>query len=174
MRKGIFLIAIIVILSALILLNCHSHKEESSKNILDSPKLKETIHSYLQNNILSRNFGGKVFCDYEFFGSEIKNRKIHIYLWTLCMEYYLEDGVLKKGSGVSMPAALIALPSQQGYKIIEHREPKDGEGYGESIKEIFPKRYHRNIFLEAKEYNRRADNLLKDTERQAKIYYNLK
>jgi hypothetical protein len=174
MRKKLFSVIIIVILPVLILFGCQNNKEESSSNTLDYSKLKEIIHDYLQNNIISPHFGGKVFCSYELFGNEIQNDSIYIYLWTLCMGYYIENGNLKKGPGVSMPVALIALPSQQGYEIIEHKRPMAGEDYGESIREIFPRKYHKNIFPETKEYNRRANNLMKDTERQAKIYYKLK
>ena len=90
------------------------------------------------------------------------------------MEYYVKNGVLMQGTGVSMPVALISVHSRSGDKIMEHQKPVDGEGYGDSIRKIFPKKYHKAIFAESKEYNRRADSLLKDTERQAKIYYNVK
>ncbi|MGB9695603.1 MAG: hypothetical protein ACPLZB_06495, partial [Caldisericaceae bacterium] len=60
---------------------------------------KEDIRDYLQENIVSPVFGGKVFCAYDLFGSETKNDEVHIYLWTLCTEYYLRDGHLAKGSG---------------------------------------------------------------------------
>lgn len=149
-------------------------KKENSKDILDQSTLKEAIHDYLQSNMESPSFGGKVFCAYDLFGSEITDDRIYIYLWTLCMEYYLEDGELKKGTGFSGPVALIALWSEKGYKIIQHKQPTDGEErYYESIKEIFPEKYRINIFPEVEEYNKRADNLLKQTERQAKMHYNL-
>jgi len=167
------LVIIIVILLVLILSGCQSHKQESPENILNQPGLKEAIYDYLQSNILSPNFGGKVFCDYELFGTEIKNDRVYIYLWTLCMEYYLEDDGLKEGSGISLPIVLTVLSLGEGYKIIEHKQPADGEGTYPDYKEIFPKKYHKKIFPVAEEYNRRADCLSKATEEQARIYYDL-
>ena len=39
----------------------------------------------------------------------------------------------------------------QGNKIVGHQKPVDGEGYAESIRKIFPKKYHKAIFAEAEE-----------------------
>lgn len=147
----------------------------SYKNIeiLGRGSLRKNIQDYLQNHIESPNFGGKMFCSYELFGTEMKDSKEYIYLWTLCMEYYIKNGNLLNGTGVSMPVVLIAIRSHQGSKIVKHQKPVDGEGYSKSITEMFPKKYHKNIFAETKEYNRRAESLMKDTERQARIYYKL-
>ena len=114
-----------------------------------------------------------MFCSYELFGTESKDSEKYIYLWALCMEYYVKGGVLMQGTGFSMPLALTSMHSLTGDKIIEHQKPVDGEGYGDSIRKIFPKKYHKAIFAETKEYNRRAETLLKDTERKAKLYYKL-
>jgi len=143
-------------------------------DILSRESLEENIQDYLQNHIESPSYEGKMFCSYELFGTESKGSRKYIYLWALCMEYYVKNGVLMQGTGVSMPVALISVHSRSGDKIKEHQKPVDGEGYGDSIRKIFPKKYHKAIFAESKEYNRRADSLLKDTERQAKIYYNVK
>ena len=143
-------------------------------DILSRESLEENIQDYLQNHIESPSYEGKMFCSYELFGTESKGSRKYIYLWALCMEYYVKNGVLMQGTGVSMPVALISVHSRSGDKIKEHQKPVDGEGYGDSIRKIFPKKYHKAIFAESKEYNRRADSLLKDTDRQAKIYYNVK
>lgn len=139
--------------------------------ILDQPPLDEKIQKYLENYIESPSFGGKMFCAYKMFGTETKNNKDYVYLWTLCMEYFVKDRALMKGTGVSMPIALISVRLHQGNKIVGHQKPVDGEGYAESIRKIFPKKYHKAIFAEAEEYNRRAESLLGDTERQAGKYY---
>jgi len=158
----------------------YSFSLENPGNTSNQPELPEgidegSIRDYLQNNIVSPSFCGKVFCAYDLFGSEIKDNKIYVYLWTLCMEYCLKDGKLIKGSGVSMPVVLIASQIQQGYKITEHKEPMNGSFYAKSIKELFPEKYYKYIFSDnTEEYNQRADRLLNDTEIQAEIYYNLK
>jgi hypothetical protein len=133
----------------------------------------DNIKNYLEKYIETPGFGGRMFCAYELFGTEQKGNKNYIYLWTLCMEYYMKGRVLMKGTGVSMPLALISAGLHRQNKIAEHRKPVDGEGYARSIREIFPKKYHKVIFAEATEYNKRAESLLRDTERQARIYYHL-
>ena len=146
----------------------------STIDILSQPYMEWKIQNYIENHIEFPGFGGKMFCAYKLFGIETTGNNNHIYLWTLCMEYYVKDSVLLKGTGVSMPVALISVRSPQGSKILEHKKPVDGEGYSESIRQIFPKQYHKAIFAESKEYNRRAESLMKDVEEQAKKYYRLK
>jgi hypothetical protein len=142
-------------------------------DILRQPSLEWEIQNYLESHIESPSFGGKMFCAYKLFGIEKKGKNDHIYLWTLCMEYYVKDRVLLKGTGVSMPVALISVRLPQGSKIVEHKKPVDGQGYGESIRQIFPKKYYKTIFTEAGEYNKRAESLMKDVEKQAKKYFRL-
>jgi hypothetical protein len=139
--------------------------------ILGSSSPEENIRNYLQNYIESPGFGGTIFCAYELFGNETKSNKDYVYLWAVCMEYYVKDGTLLKGAGVSMPLALISVRSHLGNRIVGHQTPVDGEGYAESIRRIFPRKYHKVIFTEAEEYNRRAESLLKNTERQARTHF---
>jgi len=143
-------------------------------DILSQPSMEWEIQNYLENHIEFPGFGGKMFCAYKLFGIETKASEDHIYLWSLCMEYYVKDSALLKGTGVSMPVALISVRLPQGNKIVEHKKPVDGEGYGDSIRQIFPRKYHKAIFAEGEEYNRRAENLMEGVEEQAKKYYSLK
>lgn len=142
--------------------------------ILSQPSLEGEIQSYLESHIESPSFGGKMFCVYKLFGIETEGNNDHIYLWALCMEYYTKNNALLKGTGISLPVALISVRSPQGSKIVKHKKPVDGEGYGESIRRIFPRKYHKTIFAETEEYNKRAERLMVDVEKRAKKYYSLK
>ena len=142
-------------------------------DILKQPSQIDSIQRYLETSIESPNSGGKMFCAYELFGTETKNAKKYIYLWTACMEYYVKGGVLRQGAAVSLPVALNAEETSHGDMIKGHKKPVDGEGYGNSIRKIFPAKYHPVIFAEGQEYNRRADGLLRETERRARTYYHL-
>jgi len=144
-------------------------KNAINKEDFDIDKLNHTIHDYLQKNIVLPSFGGQVFCDYDLFGIEIKKSKIHIYLWTVCIEYY---GKLQRGTGSSLPIVLIAEPFQNDYKIIEHKEPLLGSLYGDSIRELFPERYQEKIFKIHQ--TEEIDILLKNLEKKAKEYYDSK
>jgi len=140
-------------------------------DILNQPSQTDSIQRYLETSIESTNSGGKMFCAYELFGTETKKTKKYIYLWTACMEYYVKGGVLRQGAAVSLPVALTAKETSHGDMIKGHKKPVDGEGYGNSIRKIFPPKYQTTIFAQGQEYNRRANSLLRETERQAKAYF---
>ena len=142
-------------------------------DIINQPYEAEDLQSYLEAYIESPNSGGRIFCAYELLGKETRHGTQQIYLWTTCMEYFVKDGTLVSGAGVSLPAVLIAEATSRGYLIRTHMIPQDGEDYGESVRRIFPPRYHSLIFAESDQYNKRAENLLKDTENKARKYYHL-
>ncbi|MBA4364839.1 MAG: hypothetical protein C0398_02390 [Coprothermobacter sp.] len=132
------------------------------------------VYVYLQNNILQPNLGGKMFCAYSLFGSEMKNNKVYIYLWALCQEYRSENRKLVAGTGISCPITLIATPSQQGYTITEHQLPENGTAYAPSIKKMFPLKYYNEVFSETQQYDTViARELGSNVETQARTYYGL-
>lgn len=170
--RNLFLITLVII-SIFVSIKCQCIQKESQKNTVQEVSLKEAIQNYLQNNIAFPEYGGKIFASYELFGYEVKNDRIFCYLWTHYGEYYLENGELMMGSASSVACVLIAIPTDSGYVIIQHKEPRDGDLYSKSIREMFPQKYHQRIFADSDEYNRRADTLEKQAIRQAKIFYNL-
>ena len=112
-----------------------------------------------------------MFCSYEVFGTEKRGNRDYIYLWALCVGYYAKGNYLMKGAGTSMPVALISHRSPRGGDIVEHEKPVKGEGYAESLMRIFPERYHSAIFAGTESHDRRAESLMRDTEKQAKAYF---
>lgn len=143
-------------------------------DILNQPSQTDSIQRYLEASLESPNSGGKMFCAYELYGTDTMQNTRYIYLWATCMEYYVKDGALRQGVGVSLPVALIAEETPRGVAIKGYEKPVDGEGYSASIKKIFPSKYHSAIFAGTQEYNRRAEDLLRDTEKQARAYFHLK
>jgi hypothetical protein len=132
------------------------------------------VYAYLQSNVLQPNLGGKMFCAYSLFGSEIKNKKMYIYLWALWQEYRSENRKLVEGTGMGCPITLIATPSQQGYTITEHQLPENGTAYAPSIKKIFPLKYYNEIFSKTQLFNTViAKELMDNVEQQARKYYGL-
>jgi hypothetical protein len=140
-------------------------------DIISRPTQAATIRQYLESHLESPNTGGKMFCAYELYGSEMKKNSKHLFLWAVCAEYYVKDGVLRYGAAVSVPVVLIAEQTTGGEVIKAHKKPVDGEGYGASIREIFPQKYHVTIFAKGQQYNRRATTLLHETAKQAGVYY---
>lgn len=145
----------------------------SKIEVLSEPESKDFLRRYLENTLESPGFGGKMFCKYELYGKEPKGKRQFFYLWAFCMEYYVKQGHLQEGTGVSMPVVLVAIPSCHGDLIETHFQPVDGEDYGNSIRTLFPKAYHPAIFAEGDAYNRRADTLQKKARQSARIYYHL-
>ena len=142
-------------------------------DILNQSPLTDNIQRYLEASIELTNSGGKMFCAYDIFGTETKKTAKYIYLWTACVEYYVKSGLLRQGAAVSLPVALTVEETSHGDMIKGHKKPVDGEGYGNSIRKIFPPRYQSTIFAHSEEYNRRAGSLLRETERQARVYFHL-
>ncbi len=132
------------------------------------------IRRYLENALVSPGFGGKMFCTYELYGKEPQGNRQHLYLWAFCMEYYVKQGMLREGSGVSLPVVLVTIPSCHGDLIETHFKPLDGEDYGNSIRALFPPKYLPAIFAPGDAYNRRSDTLQKKARQNASIYYHLK
>jgi hypothetical protein len=62
------------------------------------------------------------------------------YVWALCQEFAMENGVLKEESGSSGPIK-ISYPNELSYydpSKFSYEAPGDGTGYGIGIKKIFP------------------------------------
>ena len=99
------------------------------------------IEEYLNKNILKPEYEGRVFCTFHKYGSEEIESQISYYLWVYCEEYYKKDGDVLMGSGVSIPVRLNATKSGNEIEIQNFQQPKDGEGYSKSIKNMFPEDY---------------------------------
>ena len=144
--KRIAKVVSLIFLGAFILLFAfvYFHIGAEDKLYLDSfnkPEIKSETESYLVANIITANFGGKVFCSYKPLGAlDIEDE---MYVWALCQEYYLKENVLTEGTGASLPIAIVV----KNGKIIEHKVPRDGSLYSQDIKTIFPKDVQKKISL---------------------------
>lgn len=104
--------------------------------------INEQLENYLPQ-VLETNYNGQVFCAHHLYGydEEKATNMVKAYVWAYCEEYYLENGKLKMGSGVSEPVR-VTLELQNGaLKIQTHQEPREGELYAPSIREMFPANY---------------------------------
>ena len=98
------------------------------------------ITEYLDNEIISPNFGGKIFSSHHLLGTGTDE----IYLWAIIQEYYLDGQNLVLGTGLSAPHVL-QIKSDE-FKITGHLVARDGSYYGEDIRGIFPQSLHNIIF----------------------------
>ena len=137
---------ILFVLSSFLVIGIIIYKNNKG-NIDQVPLLNEpiseniSIEEYLNNNILKPEYGGKVFCVFNKYGSEETNNQISYYLWVYCEEYYKKNEDVLIGSGVSMPVRLNATKNENRIEIENFQQPIDGEGYSKSIKDMFPEGY---------------------------------
>jgi len=158
----------------LFLVACQSVEVDAIINIEVIDQV-ENLETYLSANIGISAFGGEVFCAYEPLNAE-QGEDGRIFLWAMCLEYYLEDGQLTLGSGISVPVALQIRPMDEHYQIITHLLPRDGTFYGQDVRASFPQSTWRQIMPESvdeiKAYNARAERLELDTEEMARVHFN--
>ena len=141
------------------LVGCQSEKQDySAMTASGSISQIESIEDYLVTNVGISAFGGKVFCaDKPLDGVQgVEGKK---YLWALCQEYYLEQGSLKLGSGVSLPVALRIREQDGHYEVIDHLVPRDGAYYGPDVRATFPqstwaqviprRRYNQKLWIDS-------------------------
>ena len=140
-----------------------------------SPDFLTPVESYLVENIGQAYSGGKVFCAYDVLGSESRDNGANVYVWALCGEYTLDNGVPTLGTASSLPVALHMQKSGGQTKVVSHEVPLDGMGYGASIQRIFPpEAVEKMCETNADCYNERAERLEKTIEQAAADYYGLK
>lgn len=127
--------------------------------------LKDSITSYLAEQIGISGFGGEVFCAFEYLQPP-PDAEGEIYIWALCLEFYREEDRTLEGSGISLPVALQISEQNGQLQIASHLTPGDGSYYGPDVKEIFPASTWGKIFPDGEEeqdhYNLRASRLMSE------------
>jgi hypothetical protein len=109
--------------------------------------LDEIISSYLVQQLAFTALDGSVFEAHEIYGTEEKDGKTYVYLWSMQQEYAYENNEILRGAGSSMPLVIVLEKDSEGkYSTITYMAPKDGEHYPSSVKKLFPEKYHDKIF----------------------------
>ena len=154
-----------------------SPKEDASETLANEPELLDAVRTYLEGNLMSPQHGGDLFCAFEVMKVEEAGDTSTLYLWTVCIEFTLEDGKLLKRSAISVPVALTAVEGDQGYTFPSCQQPIDGIEYGETVRKIFPEDCHPKIFPETRKeierYDARAVGLMEHAERRARAHFGL-
>lgn len=162
----VFIVAFVLFIGAIYFV---TKDNKAPDEFIVTPQIIEDIDSYLIANVGISGFKGKVFCSFELMGSEYRYlQDAKLYLWVLCQEYYLENDILKKGSGLSVPITLLLTPAPGTYKPIMHEQP--GYDYAADIKRIFPKKYQNLIFHQIYKGSV-IDSLNAEVLNKAKNYY---
>jgi hypothetical protein len=106
---------------------------------VDDPLLAEAIQTSLPEQIGIVSFGGHSFCSYALLMplQTAVNGDVHAYLQVLCIEYYLKDGALWQGAGISVPIVFTLTRQDDTWSVVDFQRPKMGN-WGESLSQIFP------------------------------------
>ncbi len=128
--------------AALMLGGCDS--KEPSLNSHSSFNIEQATAEYMENSHFIKDIVGvdalvnRTFCAYQVYGIEAKKRDIHQYLWVVCHEYDVENNQLFQKRGGSFPIALILNKNSQGYRIVNHKIPRQGKERTSDLTAIFP------------------------------------
>jgi len=122
---------------------------QSIEQANEQTSLDEIISSYLAQEVSFKVFGDKGIVSeaHEVYGTEEKDSKTYVYIWSVQQEYAYIDNDIVRGAGTSMPLVIILeRDGENGYDTITHMAPLDGERYISSVKNLFPEKYHDKIF----------------------------
>lgn len=95
------------------------------------------ITAYLEKNLgwLSKN--GANFCSYEEFGASGAGQDR--FLYAVCQEFYLFNGKIYMGSGVTIPLKLMVSGG-----IYSHWVPRDGSFFTSDVETMFPREFQKD------------------------------
>jgi predicted heme/steroid binding protein len=129
-------------------------------------RLRNLTQKFLVENISKVGFGGKAFCAYRTLDLNQENSNISEYVLAVCQEYFLQDGVVKKGTGHNAPVAIYIKYQNGIYNVADYKVPRDGTMYSYDVEHNFPQKTHEQIFRAG------TDPALSDeVEKEAKAYF---
>lgn len=118
--------------------------------IANNDQYNQEFGSIIENYILNEHFNkfyptDEKFVVYDIFGAENKEQFLFLYLHVLFVGYRNENNTLKKSAGGygRLVLKLKRVNDERKYTVFESISPMDGDHYFDSIKLIFPKKYHK-------------------------------
>ena len=100
---------------------------------------------------------------------EKKDSLYYVYAWVVEGKYYLENDILKQGSGYSIPFKFKVMKNESGYRVVDFRIPRDGSYYSNDMKNIFPRSVRND--MDKVHHDGTVDKLIIEVEEQAKLYF---
>lgn len=92
-----------------------------------------------------------------------------VYAWVLTAKYYLENGELKKDSGLSAPYKFKIEKTDGKFTVTDSSTPRDGSYYADDVKNIFPANVRsamNDVYTDGT-----AELLQAEIEEKAKLYF---
>ncbi len=133
------------------------------------------LEHYLARVLLRSSDGEAGFCAIDSMGSDSRNDTTFVYLWALCEAFApVSRDSLGRGSGGSMPVVVAELVTGSTTTILGRWEPRDGDGYGPSVRKMLPEKYASRVLgSNCGEYNARVDSLEREVVRKARSYFGM-
>ncbi|MFL5555834.1 MAG: hypothetical protein ACJ78D_08575, partial [Gemmatimonadaceae bacterium] len=94
----------------------------------------DSLNAYLATHRGFTSRGGEMRCAYRPLGQQ----DTRVFVWAVCMEMLAMDGHLVEGSGMSLAAAFRIAVDSGRTRVVGVEVPQDGNGYGPSVRRIFP------------------------------------
>jgi hypothetical protein len=76
---------------------------------------------------------GPMFCGVRSLGGVPAGQRVTFFVWEACQEYQARRGHLVEQTGWSLPAAITAVRSGAGYRIVEEEQEFDGGGFAHAV-----------------------------------------
>ena len=168
MRRLAFLISLLGLVT---LGGCQKHEVEDTTQEL-SPKIHQVISAYRVKESGYQSYTDQQAESHEVFGTAEQGQYLVVYLWSL-LEGFDSAENLEAVTGESVPLSVKMLNEGGNYQVAEVVYPMDGEGYDESLKEMFPKKYYQQLKDESVEESNERVNKLSE-ENKAKIDFSNK
>lgn len=147
LQKGSGIYLIILLGVTVVFTGCSGITTPDKAAHRDEPEMENTTvekerKQYLEQQLMSPQFGGTVYCAYEQADEEWEGNQGKWYGWVFCLEF-LEDG--SEGAGVSLPVVLDLERTEKEVKVTGHAVPEDGSDYEQSMRRLFPKQVREQL-----------------------------
>jgi hypothetical protein len=143
--------------------------KKNQESELDSTMLELAILNYLETNFLDPDPGGKVFARYYLVGLDTDQDTLNATIWAHIVDYSPGMDGPTKNSGMSLPVILRVIRADGAFHVMTVAFPEDGEDHAQSVRSIFPIKYH-DWLLGSEKYHIIA-LMKKELEQEATAFY---
>jgi hypothetical protein len=89
--------------------------------------------------------GWQLFCSVRYLGNSAERSRIDLYVWEACQSYRARGSRLADFTGWSVPAVITFRRTRTGFRVVNERQPDEGDYYWPSIGKMFPAQVVREI-----------------------------
>jgi len=141
-KKPTFWIILTALILSIVLCVCFMTDPSQIELSEANPQLDKAIsQAIFDENSYYKDYDECVGEGHYIYTIEKQGNKVKVYLHELFYTFGFEDGYFMAQSGHSCPGVYTFNKKGDSYTFIKAQFPEDGEGYGDSIRKLFPKNY---------------------------------